>query len=292
MSKILVTGATGTIGSRVAQTLRQQGADVRVAVRAPTRARAQEFAAQGLEVAAFDFERPETIAAAVKGVDAIFLLTPFIEHFLDQVEAVVAAAKTAGVKFILRMSAFGAHPESPDSISREHGQCEERVKHSGLGWAVIQPTFFQDNFITFQGQGIVGTGAFYGASAGQKTAYIASADIAASAAAILLDPKAHQGKTYVLTGPSAHTDAEVAAALGELLGRAVGYVELTPEQLQGGLQQQGAPAWMAEHVVKLEGYKARGEAAATTPAVREITGREPESIKSFLSRNRDQFPKP
>lgn len=287
MSKILVTGATGTIGSRVAQVLQQKGAAVRIGVRTPTK----ELAAQGLEVAAFDFARPETIAAAVQGAFAIFLLTPFVEHFRGQVEAVVSAARAAGVQFILRMSAFGAHPESADSISREHGQCEELVKHSGLGWAIIRPTFFQDNFITAQGQGIVATGAFYGASAGQRTAYIASSDIAASAAAILLAPKAHQGQTYILTGPSAHTDHEVADFLSAALGRKVSYVELTTEQFQGGLLQQGAPAWLAEHVGKLEGYKSRGDAAATTTAVQQITGREPESMKDYLYRSRDQFPK-
>lgn len=283
MAKILVTGATGTIGSRVAQALQQQGAAVRIGVRSPEKAQAEP----GQQVVAFDFARPETVTEAVQGVDAIFLLTPFVEHFVDQVEAVVSAAKAAGVKFILRMSAFGAHPESPDSISREHGQCEERVKHSGLGWAILQPTFFADNFINFHGRGIATTGAFYGSSAGQKTAYIVSSDIAESAAAILRDPQAHQGKTYVLTGPSAHTDAEVAATLSEVLARPVSYVDLTREQLAGGLLQQGAQAWMAEHIGTLEGYKARGEAAATTAAVRTLTGREPESVKSFLSRHRE-----
>jgi uncharacterized protein YbjT (DUF2867 family) len=195
------------------------------------------------------------------------------------------------VKFILRMSAFGAHPDSPDGISREHGQCEELVKKSGLGWAIVQPTFFQDNFINFQGQNIVATGAFYGASAGQKTAYIASEDIAASAAAILKSPDAHQGKTYVLTGPSAHTDAEVATLLGDVLGRPVNYVDLPPEQFQGGLLAQGAPAWMADHITKLEGFKSRGEAAATTPSVKTITGRDPEPLRSYLTRNRHLFPK-
>lgn len=288
MTKILVTGATGTIGSRVAQSLQQQGASVRVGVRNP--AKAPELAAQGLEVVALDFDRPETVTAAVQGVDSIFLLTPFIEHFQGQVEAVVRAAQAAGVKFILRMSAFGARADSPDGVSREHGQCEELVKKSGLGWAIIQPTFFQDNFINFQGQGIVHTGAFYGCSAGQKTAYIAATDIASSAAVILQNPAAHQGQTYVLTGPSAHSDAEVAALLAEVLKRPVGYVDLTPEQFHGGLLQQGTPAWMAEHLVKLEGYKSRGEAAATTGAVKTLTGREPEALQSFLTRSRDQFP--
>lgn len=289
MTKILVTGATGTIGSRVAEALRKEGLSVRVGVRTPSKA--QDLTARGLEVVTLDFERPETVAAAVQGVDRIFLLTPFIEHFLGQVEAVVNAAQAAGVKFILRMSAYGAHPDSHDGISREHGQSEDRVKKSGLGWAILQPTFFQDNFINYQGQSIVGTGAFYGASAGQKTAYIASEDIAATAAAILRSPDAHQGKTYVLTGPSAHTDAEIASMLSEVLGRPVNYVDLTPDQFKGGLLQQGAPAWMAEHMVKLEGHKSRGEAAATSPSVKTVTGRDPESLRSFLTRRRDQFPK-
>lgn len=289
MTKILVTGATGTIGSRVAEALRKDGASVRVGVRTPSKA--QDLAARGLEVVALDFDRPETVTAAVQGVDRIFLLTPFIEHFLGQVEAVVNAAKAAGVKFILRMSALGANPDSSDRVTREHGQCEQRVQQSGLGWAILQPTFFQDNFINFQGQVIVATGAFYGCSAGQRTAYIASEDIAASAAAILRSPDAHQGKTYVLTGPNAHTDVEVASIVGDILGRPVNYVDLPPEHFKGGLLQQGAPAWMVEHITHLEGYKSRGEAAATAPSVKTLTGRDPEPLRSFLIRHRDQFPK-
>lgn len=284
--KTLVTGATGTIGSQVARTLLQRGVDVRVGLRDP--AKGDALAKAGAEVVRLDFDDPSSLTAAFAGVDRLFLLTPFVETFLPQVEAAVAAASDADVSFILRLSALGADPKSDDGLSGQHGKAEEVVKDSGADWAVVRPTFFADNVLKYQG-GAVAQGAFYGASHGGKVAYVSSRDIAEASAAILTDPTAHASKTYTLTGPTPVTDEEVAAQLSAISGRAIAYVDLSAEQLLQGQIDAGTPPWMAEHLVTLEGVKSAGWAANPTDDLPKLLGREPEAPAAFLQRHATQL---
>ena len=280
--KILITGATGTIGSQVARALLDRGADVVVGVRDPAKAAA--LADAGAQVLRLDYDDPSTLPTAFAGVDRVFLLTPFIETFLPQVEAAVAAAKDADVQFILRMSALGADPTSDDGLSGQHGKAEEIVKQSGIDWAVVRPTFFADNVLTYQGTSVA-QGAFYGASHGGKVAYVSSRDIGEAAASILADPAEHAGHTYTLTGPAPVSDADVAAELSAIAGREIAYVDLPSEQLMQGQLDAGTPRWMAEHLVTLEGIKAAGWAASPTTDLPQLLGRAPEAPAAFLRRH-------
>ena len=280
--KILVTGATGTIGSQVAAALLDANADVRVGLRDP--AKGAGLRERGAEVVRFDFEDASTYEAAFGGAERVFMLSPFIEAFVPVVERASKAAVAAGVKFIVRMSALGANPQADDGLSKQHGLAEQAVKNAGVGWAVLQPTFFQDNVLNYQGEAVA-EGTFYGASGEGRTAYVSSKDIGDVAAEILLQPDAHDGKTYVLTGPEALSDAEVAAALSKVAGREIRYVNVPGEQLLQGQLDAGIPRWMAEHLVALEGVKAAGRAAETTSAVPDILGRPAESLAAYLERN-------
>ena len=282
MSTILVTGATGTIGRHVVGALLDAGASVRAAVRVPERA--TELRDSGAELVEFDYDRPETFAAAFDGVERAFILTPFVANFVDPVRAAVDSARSAGVRFLLRSTAHGADPQSPNPLARQHGETEQIVADSGIDWAVIQPTFFQDNVLAMQGHTIRGQGAFYGASAGGRTAYVASSDIGAVAAAILSDPGPHHGQRYVLTGPEAVTDEEVAGWVSEALGQIVRYVDRTPAEFAADLTTAGAPSWAVEAIVAVAGLKAAGWASRVSPAVEQITGRAPRRLADYVRR--------
>ena len=183
MTEILVTGATGTVGSAVVDALLARDAKVRVGVRTP--AKAEAVAAQGARVVKLDYDAPETLEAAFAGVERAFLLVPFVEDFDALVPRVLSVAKAAGVQHVVKMSAAGADAEAPMALARKHGLADGAVAQSGMGYTILKPTFFQDNLVKFQGQAIAGQGAFYGASAGAKVAYVSSADIARTAATIL-----------------------------------------------------------------------------------------------------------
>ena len=284
MTKILVTGATGTVGQEVVRALREQGIAVRAGARVPEKL--ADLQALGAETVRLDFGDPASLEEALAGIERVFLLTPFVEDDLPLIEAVVQAAKDAGAQFLLRMSASGADPEAPAALARHHGLGEEVVKKSGLAWNVIRPNFFMDNFVNYSADAIKGQGAFYGASGEGKTAYISSADIGACAAAILAAPDAHAAKTYDLSGGEAMSDGEVAAILSDLLGREVRFVSVSLEEMASSLRSQGTPDWQVEALQFLETVKANSWAAAVSPAVEEILGRPPETMRTFLQRNK------
>lgn len=277
---ILVTGATGTVGRETAQALLAKGAKVRVAVRDPNRS--SDWQQQGAEVVRLDWDDEATYGPAFEGVDRAFLLTPFVEVFVPYVERAVAAAKAAGVTHLVRMSAIGAD-ENAETIGQDHGQAERLVKDSGIDWTVLQPTFFVDNVLNFQGANIDGDGAFYGASGGGQISYVSAGDIGAVAAAVLLSPGDHHEKTYVLTGPEAIGDDELAQKVGRALSRSVAFVDLPAEQYDAALRSQGTPDWMADHLAFFEGVKAQGWAASVSGDVERVLGRPPEPVDARLA---------
>jgi uncharacterized protein YbjT (DUF2867 family) len=284
---ILITGATGTVGRRVALELAQSGASVRAGVRDIDTA--ADLREAGVELVHLDFGDPASVEAAVRGVERIFLLTPFVEAPVPMVQAVVDAAKAADVRFIVRLSGLGADLESPLALAREHGRGEALVKDSGIDWAVLQPSFFMENVVNYMGETVREQGALYGASGEGRAAYIAADDIARTAAAILREPGGHAGQTYVLTGPAAVNNDDIAGALSQLLGKPVNAVDVDPDDHRRGLEEAGLPGWMVDGMSGLEAVKRNGWAEATTSAVERITGRPPEALASFLDRNAAAF---
>ena len=287
MTKTLVTGATGTCGKQTVRRLLELGVDVRAGAR--SKDAATGLAALGAEVVELDFDRPETLRPAFSGVSSAFIITPFVEKPLPHLEAAVEAARAEGARHLVRLSAAGADPKSEAKLPRDHGTGELLVEKSGLGWTVLRPTFFMDNFVNFQAPAIAATGRFYGASHGGRTAYVSSRDIAAVAAAVLAEPEARAGQKLELTGAEALEDAEVAERLGDTLRKAVEYVDLEAAQFAEGLRSQGTPEWMIEDLVFLEEVKAAGWASSVSPVVEQITGRTPESLAEFLGRHEQRF---
>lgn len=287
MSKILVTGATGTTGQQVVEALLIQGADIRLGVRTPSKV--SHFVERGAEVVVYDYDRPETLQAAMNGVERLFLLTPFVEDFVSLTQLAVDAAKAVGVSFVLRLSGVGADPNAEGGPGLHHGLAENIIKESGLQWSMLQPTFFQDNILNFQSGSIQAEGKMYGASGTGRSSYVSAGDIGRAGAAILLNPAKHVGKSYVLTGPEAHSDAEVASMVGEIIGKPISFVNLTSEQYAGGMKASGSPDWMIDHMVVLEGIKANGWAETVSPDYTEITGQSAESMFSYLSANKERL---
>lgn len=280
MTTVLVTGSTGTIGREVVRALQGRGLDVVVGLRDPSRG-----APEGTRAVKFDWADLETHASAVEGIDRLFTLTPFVPNVAELAASVIAAAKKAGVSFVVDLSASGASEEAPMEGGRNHARIEKCIKESGISYTILQPTFFMDNVLTFQRDAILGQGAFYGASGGQAVSYISSADIGAVAATVLADPGAYAGRTLALTGGEAVTDAEVAALISKLSGREVRFVDLTLEQYREGLLQQGVPAWMVDGMVALESVKRNGWAVSVSPDVATVLGRAPETLPAFMERH-------
>lgn len=283
--KILVTGANGTVGKQTVAELRRRGADVRAGVHSPERAGALRDA--GATVVALDFEDAASVGAAFEGIDRALVILPFAPTIPAHGRAAARAAKAAGTSHVVRMSAVGASPDAPLELARWHAAADATFEEAGVAWTVLQPTFFQDNLLKFHTGTLRTDGAFYGASGGGATSYISSADIARVAAEVLLSADNHQNETHLLTGGEALTDEQVAEQASKAFGRQIRYIDLPAAKLAEGMRSNGAPEWMVEGLVGLEGVKSAGYAAGVTTSVEQITGRQPERYADFLARHRD-----
>ncbi|HEV2638150.1 MAG TPA: NAD(P)H-binding protein [Actinocrinis sp.] len=282
---ILVTGATGSIGRHLGRRLRHQDTPFRALVRDPSRGREL-----GGEVAVGDFDDADSIAAALYGVDQVFLCSPGAlpatgaQPMIGQQIAVIDAAIRAGVRHVVKISVRNAHPGGL-LAEGAHAEIEARLETSGLDWSILQPSGFMQNFLTGAGAFTSG-GDLLGAYGQAQVSYIDCADIAACAAVLLGGDLGH-GQRYVLTGPQGLTHDEIAAMLSQALGRVVSYVDRSPSDFADNLKAQGLPAQFAADVAALYAEVAGGSLADTTPAVHDLTGQPATTFAEFLARERD-----
>jgi uncharacterized protein YbjT (DUF2867 family) len=272
--KILVTTPTGKVGQALVAILQSKGATLRLGAHSPDKTRA---AFPGLEVVTLDHADPATHAAAVQGMEAVYLAAP--GDFPSAPEkALVDAAKAAGVKKVVKLAALGV--EHSDNPLR---QVEEHVRASGLAFTFLHPNWFFQNFTTSHA-GAIKAGTLAEPAADAKTAFIDARDIAAVAAAALLEG-GHEGKTYTLTGAEALSRAEVAAAISRELGRPVAYLPVTDEQFRAAVKGQLTPSY-TELLSRLYSIVRAGQTAVTTDTVRQVLGREPIPFARFVKEHR------
>ena len=283
---ILITGATGTTGREVVRELRRLGAKgVRALVRDP--ARADFIRAAGFETKAGDFGRPETLDAALEGVERALLLTPPTPDTVSQHHDFIVAAAGAGVRYVVKLSAFAADADAPEGFGRWHGQSENLLKTSGLKWTILRPNFFMQNLLG-QARQIAATGGIFQPVGDARASFIDVRDIAAVAARALTED-GHEGQTYTLTGPEALSYHDVAAKLSEAAGRGIEYVPVSPEQFRAGALGAGLPEWLVSALERLNELFASGEAAEVTDAVRRVGRKEPYTFDRFARDHADAF---
>lgn len=273
---ILVTGATGTIGSATVMALKARGARFKIAARSPDKLQGQE-----VETVPFDWEKPETFGPALQGVERIFLLTPnTTDQQTQYTQALVDAAKQAGVKHIVRLSVMGADAEPGILLGRMHRASERVIQDSGIAWTMLRPTFFMDNFLNYYGIDPKKDGTVHLAHGQGKASWVDGRDVG-EVAAVALASSGHEGKAYDLTGPEALGAAEVLAILSEALGRKYTYVDIPEETARKSMQDMQLPAWMVTGFLELDAMIRNGGAARPATGVKDVLGRPPRSFKEF-----------
>ena len=283
---ILITGATGTTGREIVGELQRLGAGrVRALVRDPSRASFIREA--GFETVEGDFDRPETLGPALEGVERALLLTPPSPDTFEHQRAFVEAARRAGLRHVVKLSAIGADPSAPEGFCRWHGRAEELLKSSGLAWTMLQPNSFMQNLLGQAGQ-IAATGAIYQAVGDARISFIDVRDIAAVAARALTEG-GHEGESYVLSGPEALTFHEVAAKLSEATGRKITYSPVTPGQFRAGALAAGLPGWLVSALATLDEMFVAGHASGVTDTVRRVGRKEPITFDQFAREHAAAF---
>lgn len=265
---ILVTGATGTVGSRVVARLREMGIRPRVLVRDPDRV-PDDWA--GVDVAVGDFTDTTSLDDALRGVDRMFLTSADGPDKVAHETAAVDAVARAGVERVVKLSALHARTGSPVPAFDWHGQIEERLADSGIAHTDLRPAFFMENLL-MMAAGIAATGQLHAPTSDGRLAMIAADDVAASAVAALTsaDPPL---PVYDLTGPSAITFAEVATAIADATGRPVTFVDLTPEQAAAHFAGGGLPEWLGRQLGGVFALARAGGFSEVTDSVPILAGR-------------------
>jgi uncharacterized protein YbjT (DUF2867 family) len=282
---ILVTGATGHIGSELVRLLADQGVPARALVHSPDKA--APIQRLGLETAVGDYQQPDTLDAAMKGCDQLFLLSPPTPRQPQQEQQVIDAARRAGVEHVVKQSVPWAGPDAPLVFSRWHGQVEQHLAQSGLAYTLLRPNNFIQNFL-MSAQQVADQGILYGMFGDGRIAFVDTRDIAAVAAELLTNP-GHQGASYTLTGPEALTAAEVAERLSAATGRQVRYVDVGPDAFRQALAGAGMPGWLVDGVVEGNTMLAAGHAATVTDEVARLTGRPPRTFAQFAADHQVAF---
>nr|WP_062338835.1 SDR family oxidoreductase [Herbidospora sakaeratensis] len=266
---ILITGATGTVSGEVLRSL--QGADdLRVLVRDPAKA------PSGAEAVAGDLHHPETLEPAFKGVDTVWLLTAMGADATHASSNALWAARQAGVRHVVRMSAIGAGHDAPTRNGRLHALSDLELAASGLGWTIVRPAYFMQNIL-----GSVNGGTFYGAPGEGRIGMIDVRDIADFAAAVIRDPAPHHGQTYTITGPESVRLRDLTGTLAEVAGGPLDFQPVRPDDAYPVLVNAGMREWDAAVTTEyLKAYDA-GWGDYTTPTFTAVTGRPGRTFAEF-----------
>ncbi len=279
---ILITGATGTVGSHLLNRLVSRGEAVRAMTRRPLPA------GPGVDVVRADFDAPASLAAAVSGVRAVFLLTapasPTPRHDLAMLEA----ARSAGVSAVVKLSAIGTGETFGDrTVGEWHLRAEQAVRSSGMAWTVLRPSSFASNLLRFAdavkaGQPVPNT------TGTARQGVIDPRDVAAVAAEVLTTP-GHAGRTCTLTGPELLGVPEQAAVLESVLGRSVTTVDLTLDDAREQMLRHGTGEAAADAAITGTAWARAGHNAVLTQDVPRILGRPAAKFVTWVRDRRNAF---
>jgi uncharacterized protein YbjT (DUF2867 family) len=273
---ILVTGATGKVGSEAVRLLRQQDQPVRAMVRNP--GKAAPLAAAGAELARADFGDPGAIDAALAGVDTVILVSPGVPA---QELNVVAGAVRQGVKYVIKVTS-NASLDSPIARRRAQAEIEAGLAASGLAHTLLRANAFMQNTLALA-PAIKRTGGFGSSAGAGRVGMVDARDIAAVAAGIATGPAAHAGRTYWLTGPALITYAGVAAVLSGVLGRPVAYHPVSFEADRAAMIRAGVPEPVAQMNAQAFSLIAEGDAAWLSEDIPSLLGRPARSFAQFAA---------
>jgi len=276
---IVVTGATGNIGSRVIGALVASGIPCRAFVRDPAKAAA--VLGDDVPVAVGDFADAPSIRAAVDGADAVVLSSGNDPRQVDFEANVIDATATTSRCQVVKISSVGADPDSPAAFVAWHGRSEAHLAATDLPATVLRANFYMTNLLAAADS--ISHGGPLAAPAGDaRIAMVDPRDIAASVVTVLTS-SGHHGHTYELTGPQALTYAQVADTLARVLDRSVEFVDAPEPSVRDALVASGMPEWFAEEFLSLFAELRHGIAATVTTSVQDLTGRPATDLASFIA---------
>ena len=274
---ILITGATGTVGSEVVKRLSAHGIQVRAVTRDPRKADAHRL--PHVHFVQGDFEDVDAMRRACSDVDRAFLVTNSTARTEHQQIAFTRVAHQSGVQHIVKLSQLHADASAPGRFLRYHGGVEAAIQSSGLTFTFLRPNLYMQGILNFR-QSIQEQSAFFAAAGDARISAVDVRDLADVAVAALTTAQ-HDNQSYALTGPEALTFAEMAHQLSRVIGRTITFVDIPPEAMRAALADLGFPAWQADGLLEEFAMYRRGEAAEVEAGVRDALGRPARAFAAF-----------
>jgi uncharacterized protein YbjT (DUF2867 family) len=292
---VLIPGAGG-VGRAVFEHLRARDVPVRVMVRRADE-RAAELNRLGAEVVIGDLTRPETVAAALRGVARMFFAMAVSPDHLLAGTVVASVAKEYGrLEALVDLSQMTVSQMTAISTEESHQQrlhwlAEQVLNWSGLPVVHIRPTVFLDTplFTTMAARSIQKNGTIALPFGTGRTSPVAVDDVARVAATVLGDPAPHIGHVYELTGPHSVDMTELAAVFSRALDRPVSYMDVPLDRWQAGLSRMGLPPHTEKHVATMAQLHRDNRYDRTADGVERVTGIPPQSIEAFVAARRDFY---
>jgi uncharacterized protein YbjT (DUF2867 family) len=282
---ILVSGATGTVGSEVVkQLISHGGVNVKAAARSVEKIK---NLGDRIKTVYIDYNKPESQKEAFKDVDKLFLLTPDVPNAHELASNLVNEAKKAGVRHIVKQSVMGADEGAEVGTMRLHRKAEKIIEESGIPYTFLRPNEFMQNFINFLGHSIKNNNAFYLPLENARVSDVDVRDIAAVAVKALTENgdnnNRYNNKTYLITGPEALSYHQMAELLSNATGKNISYVSISEEESRAGMKEMGMDNWLINTISELSNYFKKGNAAQVSSAVEEVTRKKPITFSQFAN---------
>lgn len=280
--RIAVTGATGSLGGHVVDSLLNKGvavSDIVAIVR--NEEKAADLKARGIALGVATFEDEAALTTALEGVDRlVFISGSEVGQRVAQHTNVINAAKAAGVTFIAYTSLLNLDT-SKLALAPEHIATEKLLAESGIDHALLRNGWYWENYESSIGAAKA-TGKVFGAAEGARVSAAARKDYA-EATAVVITSDNQAGKVYELAGAPALTYPEIAAGIGEVIGSESEYVNLSVEEYQNVLEQAGVPTEFAALLASMDPIIAEGALYSDSTDLQDLIGRPSTSIVEALS---------
>jgi len=277
---ILITGASGNVGTAVVSCLRARRVAFRIGARKPDTIVAYD----GAEAVAFNFLDPSTFRAAVHACHAVFLLRPpavsdtrrTLNPFLD-------VARAEGVRHIVFLSVAGA----ADNPLVPHHAVEQHLRHGPAGWTIVRPGFFAQNFGDAYRDDIVRHDRIFLPAGAGRVAFVDVRDVAEVAVDALVNSAPHQGRTYTLTGPEPLSFADAAGILSRAMNRAIRYQPASIPAYFSHLRHRGMPFGQVIVQTILHVGLRFGQAETVDETLASLLGHPPRTLHNYVHDHRD-----
>jgi NAD(P)H dehydrogenase (quinone) len=298
MSRIVITGASGNYGRIATDGLVALGraADLILITRTPEKL--ADRAAAGCAVRYGDFDKPDTLAEAVRGADKMLLISGTrVGARVVQHKAAIDAAVAAGLEHLLYTSFIGIDdPANPAEVRHDHIETEKLIKNSDLAWTMLRDAHYADAMIVMAGPGVMASRQWISNAGNGREAMVWRDDCAACAVAVL-SGAGHEGQTYNITGPELQSFAEVTALMAEITGVPLAYVPVDdaaqyamfdamgiPRRPVDNLDVGGIP-WNSDDMVTFGQAIREGFLAICSDDVERLTGRKARSVRAMIEAN-------